>query len=108
MARQTTAVGLDDSRPTRELILDVAERRFAERGFAAVSMREIAAEAGLKNQASLYHYFKNKRALYEAVLTRSVEPILARRSTSAASPCSRRRPAGPSPICRISAPVSII
>lgn len=84
MARQTSAVGVDDSPPTRDLILDVAERRFAERGFAAVSMREIAAEAGLKNQASLYHHFKNKRALYEAVLTRGVTLILERMAANGA------------------------
>lgn len=83
MARQTSAVGVDDSPPTRDLILDVAERRFAERGFAAVSMREIA-EAGLKNQASLYHHFKNKRALYEAVLTRGVTLILERMAANGA------------------------
>ncbi|MFI5366367.1 MAG: TetR family transcriptional regulator [Candidatus Binatia bacterium] len=33
------------------MILDAAERRFAERGFAGVSMRGIAADAGLRNQA---------------------------------------------------------
>ena len=33
-------------------------------------------DAGLKNQASLYHHFKNKKALYEAVLARGVEPII--------------------------------
>ena len=62
---------------TRDTILDAAERRFAERGFAGVSMREIAAEAGLKNQASLYHHFRHKRALYEAVLSRGIAPIIA-------------------------------
>src|ERR1051326_8672001 len=62
---------------TRDLILDAAERRFAERGFAGVSMREMAAEAGLKNQASLYHHFRDKRALYEAVLGRRITPIIA-------------------------------
>lgn len=65
-----------DPRPTRNVILDAAEQRFAERGFAGVSVREIAADAGLKNQASLYHHFKNKKALYEAVLARGVEPII--------------------------------
>jgi AcrR family transcriptional regulator len=64
------------SRSTRDLILDAAERRFAERGFAGVSVREIAADAGLKNQASLYHHFKNKRALYEAVLARGLDPLV--------------------------------
>jgi len=60
---------------TREVILDVAEREFAERGYAGVSMRKIAAGAGLKNQASLYHHFRDKRALYEAVLERGLTPI---------------------------------
>ena len=64
------------ARPTRDVILDAAERRFAERGFAGVSVREIAADAGLKNQASLYHHFKNKRALYEAVLQRGLLPLI--------------------------------
>ena len=63
-------------RSTRDVILDAAERRFAERGFAGVSVREIASDAGLKNQASLYHHFKNKKALYEAVLERGLEPII--------------------------------
>ena len=60
---------------TRDVILDAAERLFAGRGFAAVSMRQIAAEAGLRNQASLYHHFRNKRALYEAVLARGLSDI---------------------------------
>src|SRR5262249_28548577 len=71
---------------TRDVILDAAERRFAERGFAAVSVREIAADAGLRNQASLYHHFRHKRALYEAVLGRGIEPILALLAESAATP----------------------
>jgi AcrR family transcriptional regulator len=62
---------------TRDVILDAAGRRFAERGFSGVSVREIATDAGLKNQASLYHHFRDKRALYEAVISRGLEPILA-------------------------------
>jgi AcrR family transcriptional regulator len=62
---------------TRDLILDAAERCFAERGFAGVLTRRIAAEAGLKNQASLYHHFRDKKALYEAVLARGITPIIA-------------------------------
>ncbi len=71
---------------TRDAILEAAERRFAERGFAAVSMREIAGEAGLRNQASLYHHFRDKRALYEAVLAHGLEPILQLLTESAAAP----------------------
>ena len=64
--------------PTRAAILDAAERRFAERGFDGVSVREIAADVGLKNQASLYYHFANKQEIYAAALQRSVDSIIAR------------------------------
>jgi AcrR family transcriptional regulator len=83
MSRRTAAAKGSDTPSTRDAILDAAERRFAERGFAAVSVREISTEAGLRNQASLYHHFRHKRALYEAVLARGIEPILALVSESA-------------------------
>lgn len=77
MPARVAAAPSREAPSTRDLILDAAERRFAERGFAAVSMRAIAAEAGLRNQASLYHHFRDKQALYEAVLARGVGPIVA-------------------------------
>jgi AcrR family transcriptional regulator len=80
------AAVVDEPRSTRDVILDAAERTFAERGFAGVSVREIAAEAGLKNQASLYHHFKNKRALYEAVLSRGITPLISVVIESGTSP----------------------
>ncbi len=76
MAQESDALA-HEAGSTRDLILDAAERRFAERGFTGVAMREIAADVGLRNQASLYHHFRNKRALYEAVLARGLEPIVA-------------------------------
>jgi AcrR family transcriptional regulator len=76
MKVRAAARKLREVRTTRDVILDAAERRFAERGFAGVSVREIASDAGLKNQASLYHHFKNKKALYEAVVARGIEPII--------------------------------
>lgn len=82
MPRTAKTAKARDPRPTRDVILDAAERRFAERGFAGVSVRVIAADAGLKNQASLYHHFKNKKALYEAVLQRGLAPIVELVATS--------------------------
>src|SRR5215468_1306441 len=76
MPRRTAKARRRPSNSTRDVILEAAGRRFAERGFAGVSVREIAADAGLKNQASLYHHFRDKRALYEAVVARGVEPIV--------------------------------
>lgn len=51
----------------REKILDAAKNAFAQKGFAAVGIREIAKEAGL-NSATLYHYFKNKEEIYSELL----------------------------------------
>ena len=86
-ARATAAT----PRSTRDLILDAAERVFAERGLDGVSMREIAAEAGLKNQASLYHHFRDKDALYEAVLARGVDALLVVVAADAPSAAPRDR-----------------
>jgi AcrR family transcriptional regulator len=47
---------------TREVILGTAERLFAERGFAATSIRDIVGEAGT-SAPSLYHFFGSKENL---------------------------------------------
>ncbi len=47
---------------TREVILETAERLFAERGFAATSVRDIVREAGT-SAPSLYHFFGSKENL---------------------------------------------
>ncbi len=71
------AAAMPEARSTRDVVLDAAERLFARRGYAAVSMRDLTAAAGLGNQASLYHHFRNKQALYEAALSRALDPIAA-------------------------------
>jgi AcrR family transcriptional regulator len=76
MSRRALATETGEAPSTRDAILDAAEQHFAERGFAGVSMREISADAGLRNQASLYHHFRDKRALYEAVLGRGLGPVV--------------------------------
>jgi AcrR family transcriptional regulator len=75
-ATKPPALEAPDSRTTRDQIMDAAERLFAQRGFSGVSMRDIVAETDLRNQASLYHHFRNKKALYEAVLQRGLDGIL--------------------------------
>jgi AcrR family transcriptional regulator len=59
---------------TKERLLDVAERLFAEHGFDAVSLRAITAEAGA-NIAAVNYYFGSKEALIGAVVARLVEPV---------------------------------
>ncbi len=63
-----------DPQSSRDKILDVAEARFAARGFAGVGMREVAELAGL-SKSSLFHHFRGKAELYLSVLDRVVERI---------------------------------
>jgi AcrR family transcriptional regulator len=61
--------------PTREVILDTAERLFAVHGVDGVALRDLAREMNL-TAPSLYNHFPSKQALYEAVLERGLQPIL--------------------------------
>ena len=63
----------------RDVLLDTAERLFADRGAKAVSLREINAEAGY-SEAALHHYFKNREGLMKALLARCQPAILERRA----------------------------
>ena len=61
--------------PTREVILDTAERLFAARGVEGVTVRDLAREMGI-TASSLYNHFPGKQALYDAVLERGLGPIV--------------------------------
>jgi AcrR family transcriptional regulator len=56
------------------LILDAAQRLFAEHGYEATSLRAIIAAAGV-NLAAVHYHFKSKEALLLAVAERGIEPI---------------------------------
>ena len=51
----------------RRQIIGVAARVFADKGYTDATTKDIAAEAGVTH-AAIYHYFRDKRALFEAVL----------------------------------------
>ncbi len=54
-----------------QAILEAAEKLFAEKGFDAVSMSAIALLANT-SKPNIYHHFKNKNALYLAIVKKAV------------------------------------
>jgi len=60
----------------REQILAAATQAFARSGFAATSLDDIAAEAGI-SRVILYRHFESKTDLYRAVLDRACERLVA-------------------------------
>jgi AcrR family transcriptional regulator len=54
------------SEATRAALIDAARSLFAQRGYAAVSTGEVVGRARV-TRGALYHHFKGKRALFEAV-----------------------------------------
>jgi len=62
-------------RNTKEKLVQVAERLFAEKGFDGASVRDICAGAGANLGAVTYH-FGGKEALFAEVLDRRIQPML--------------------------------
>ncbi|HEX6912593.1 MAG TPA: TetR family transcriptional regulator [Longimicrobium sp.] len=71
---------------TAGAILDAAEALFAGQGFAATTIKQIGAAAGV-NPALIYYYFGSKEELYRRLLQRLLSTIATRGSERlAASP----------------------
>lgn len=63
---------------TKDKILDAAEALFMAHGFEATSLRSITAAASV-NLAAVNYHFGSKEELFEAVLTRRLDPMNQRR-----------------------------
>ena len=59
---------------TKDRILDAAEALFMEHGFEATSLRSITAAAAV-NLAAVNYHFGSKEELFQAVLTRRLDPM---------------------------------
>lgn len=59
---------------TKDRILDVAERLFGERGYAATSTRAVTEAAGA-NVAAVNYHFGSKEGLLRAVVGRAMQPV---------------------------------
>ena len=63
-----------DAEASKALIISNAIQLFSKKGYASSSMDELAKLCGL-NKAMVFYYFKNKKGLYEAVMTQVLEEI---------------------------------
>lgn len=70
MARRTK----EEALATREALLDAAERVFQQRGVARTSLADIAQAAGV-TRGALYWHFKDKAALFNAMMDRVTLPL---------------------------------
>jgi AcrR family transcriptional regulator len=71
----SAAASRDRARSTADRILDAAEDCFARKGFDGTTLRDVADIVGIRIP-SLYNHFDGKQALYGAVLSRGMTPIL--------------------------------
>ena len=69
---RTDAIPGSSMKSTAERVLDVAEQLFAAKGYRATALGDVAAKVGIRSP-SLYNHFRNKEALYQAVLSRLLE-----------------------------------
>ncbi|MER7502397.1 TetR/AcrR family transcriptional regulator [Nonomuraea pusilla] len=67
----------DRGAATRERVLSIATRLFAERGYDDTSIETVLQETGL-SRGALYHHYAGKDALFEAVLEATESAIGAR------------------------------
>lgn len=65
---------------TRELILDAAERLYAERGLDGVSLREITEAAGQRNNAAVHYHFGGRDGLVRALFDHRYAQLESRRA----------------------------
>src|SRR5712692_10160930 len=60
--------------PTKDRILDAAEKLFGTDGFEATSLRDITTNAQV-NLAAVNYHFQSKDSLIESVIARRIEPV---------------------------------
>lgn len=77
MAKRSIAPSLRSDVPPREALLDAAERLVVAEGYAAVTTRRLADEAGL-NHGLIHYYFGSMEELFVQVLERFTASLIER------------------------------
>ena len=57
---------------TKQRILNVALDLFSQKGFSAVSVRDICKVVDIK-ESSVYYHFKNKQSIFDELLQQNYE-----------------------------------
>ena len=83
----SVAAARGDSSATRERIVGAARELFAERGVADVSVRQIAAAAGV-NHALVHRYFGSKTDMVSAILRSEIDAIASVAAATGDAPAS--------------------
>lgn len=73
--KRQSAAGQTAAPDSADVLLKTAQRLFAERGIDGVSMREIAREAGQRNNSALHYHFGSKEALIVAILQSGMREV---------------------------------
>lgn len=69
MKNQTSSSKIENTpgKTTKEKIFDVSLDLFSQKGFDAVSVREIARKVGIR-ESSIYNHYKSKEAILDAII----------------------------------------
>jgi AcrR family transcriptional regulator len=78
-------LGRRDPEGRREAIMRVGLAVFAEQGFAAAKLDEVAVKAGVA-KGTIYLYFRDKQDLFEQIVRDAVLPVIARLEGLAQAP----------------------
>lgn len=89
----------------KDLIMDTAERLFAEQGVEAVSLRAINAAAGV-SPGVLHYHFGNREVLVEQLIERRMQPLMEQRERMLQPLINQEKPALRDVICALVVPLA--
>lgn len=72
--KQTSQTELSGNSTTRERLMQASTELFTRKGYAATSVREIVAAAGVSKPV-LYYYFKNKEGIFQEIVRFGIEKV---------------------------------
>lgn len=73
--KETSSNSINETnKPTKEKIFDTSIDLFSQKGFDAVSVREIARKVGIR-ESSIYNHYQNKEAILDAIIDHFISEL---------------------------------